>query len=181
MQRPVGTLDQQAVVDAIWRTEGLVVLAWSLGWLKLPPYDELAVPADVGEALGTSDPARATTMLDEAALVSRTEIDALYEHLLAFHWRVRNYRLRPVAMDFVEFSQNCWFGSFDISKFRIIDGDLAIGDKSICDASQEQLSVLRKHCPRATSGDQLAARPFANLFRDGHGNLKNPRLPQRPL
>jgi len=40
-------------------------------------------------------------------------------------------------MDFVEFSRNCWFGSFDIQQFRVIDGDLAIGQSAIIDASEE--------------------------------------------
>jgi hypothetical protein len=141
LQRPVGTLDDQAVINAVWRIEGLIVLAWSLGWLDLPAYDELVVPTAVADALILVDDDQAKEMIARATLRTREEIAALNEHLLAFHWRMRNYRLRPTAMDFVAFSQNCWFGSFDISKFRVLDGDLAIGANPIGKASPDELSI----------------------------------------
>ena len=41
LQRVVKKLDQQSVIDAVWRLEGLGVLAWFLGLYELPAYDEL--------------------------------------------------------------------------------------------------------------------------------------------
>ena len=44
-----------------------------------------------------------------------------------------------MAIDFVDFSRNCWFGTFDIERFRVVDGDLAIGERSISDAPDDEL------------------------------------------
>ncbi len=117
------------------------MLAWALGWMELPPYDELADPPTQFDALSLHDAARAQELIDRATLLSSEEIEALNEHLLAFHWRMVNFRLRPEAMDFVEFSKNCWFGSFDIDKFRVRDGDLVIGSKPIHRADHQTLSI----------------------------------------
>lgn len=42
-------------------------------------------------------------------------------------------------MDFVEFSRNCWIGTFDITNFRVINRDLAIGDQAIADATSDEV------------------------------------------
>lgn len=59
------------------------------------------------------------------------------DHLFAFHWRMRDFLIRPQKMDFVEFSRNCWFGSFDLSKFQVVKGDLALGGVRIDKAGPE--------------------------------------------
>src|SRR4029077_8937359 len=41
LQQSVGNLDQQATVDAVWRLEGLGVLAWALNQFEVPAYDAL--------------------------------------------------------------------------------------------------------------------------------------------
>lgn len=64
----------------------------------------------------------------------------MQKHLLAFHWRLRDFSVRPAAMDFVQFSRDCWFGGFDIAQFRVIGNDLALGDQAISEASQEDVS-----------------------------------------
>ena len=43
-------------------------------------------------------------------------------------------------MDFVAFSKDCSFGSFDISRFCVINDDLAIGEVAIVDADPDDLS-----------------------------------------
>lgn len=140
IQRPVGTLDERGLIDSMWRVEGLAVLAWALGWHELPPYDQLVDVNTLFPAVGLRDPERASELLSSATLRDEEERSAMLEHLLFFHWRVRNYSLRPEPMDFVEFSQNCWWGSFDISRFRVIDNDLALGENSIHNASDDDRS-----------------------------------------
>jgi hypothetical protein len=138
IQRKVGTLDQQAIVNATWRLEGLGVLLWALGYCELPPYDQLFVPAELFEAVRLYD-GEAGEIVRAAQLRSEIEIDAMAEHLLMFHWRMRNFSLRPESMDFVEFSRNCWIGTFDITNFRVINRDLAIGDQAIADATSDEV------------------------------------------
>jgi hypothetical protein len=40
IRAPVGCLEQQDIIDAMWRGEAIVVLAWSLTCAGLPRYDE---------------------------------------------------------------------------------------------------------------------------------------------
>jgi hypothetical protein len=64
-------------------------------------------------------------------------------HLLMLHWRLRDFlHLRPQRMDFAAFSKECWFGSFDIGAFRLIDNDLAIGAAPIDEAGPDELSKV---------------------------------------
>jgi hypothetical protein len=142
IQRPIGTLDLQSVLNATWRLEGLGVLLWALGRCELPPYDQLVEPADLYAAVRLFDD-EAGQLAHEAQLRSEEELQEMAEHLLMFHWRMRDFSLRPQATDFVELSQGCWFGTFDITKFRIVDRDLAIGEQAIADAPPDE--VQRVH------------------------------------
>jgi hypothetical protein len=150
LQRPVGTLDQRAFFDSMWRVEGLAVLAWALRLHHLPPYDELVVRPELYELIGLFDSDAGKQLLAAPNLRSPEDLASMQEHLLAFHWRVRDFSLRPQAMDFVEFSRNCWFGSFDIELFRVLDGDLAIGQSAISKAPEEaiqraQSTAMERH------------------------------------
>jgi hypothetical protein len=143
LQRPVGTLDKQAMLNAMWRVEGLGVLAWALQLYELPPYDQLVAPPDLYDALGLLSSERGASLLASPELRSQDELDEMNAHLLAFHWRMRDFSIRPQPMDFVAFSKNCWFGEFDVSRFRLIGGDLAIGDAAIADARQEAVQTAQ--------------------------------------
>jgi hypothetical protein len=140
LQRPIGTLDQRALIDSMWRLESLVVLSWALQLHPLPQYDELVDPSELLRAVGVFDAEKCRRLLASATLREEKELHEMNDHLLAFHWRVRDYSLRAQPMDFVTFSRNCWFGSFDISKFEVKDGDLAIGGQPISKASDEARS-----------------------------------------
>ena len=139
IQRPVGSLEQQDFINAMWRVEGLVVLAWALQIFDVPPYDELVAPVELYTAVGIFDADAGKQLLENAKLRSDDELQSMLEHLLAFHWRIRDFSLRPESMDFVAFSKDCWFGSFDISKFRVINDDMAIGEVAIVDADPDEL------------------------------------------
>ena len=143
LQRPVGTLDERSLLDSMWRVEGLAVLAWALGLHPLPRYDELVVPPKLYESIGLFDAEAGTQLLAMADLRSPKQLRSMQEHLLAFHWRMRDFSLRPQAMDFVQFSRDCWFGGFDIKQFRVIDGDLAIGESAISRAPKEAIQRAR--------------------------------------
>lgn len=140
LQRPVGSLEQQDFVNAMWRVEGLVVLAWALNLFEVPVYDELVVPFELYDAIGMFDVEAGQKLLKDASLRPEKDRDAMLEHLLAYHWRVRDFSIRAESMDFVKFSSDCWFGSFDISRFRTIDNDLAIGEVAISEADPDDVS-----------------------------------------
>lgn len=137
LQRPVGRLDRQQQIDATWRLEGLVVLAWALGKFDLPPHDELVDPNDLARSVGFLDDEAGRALLASAELRPEAEIDAVAKRLLGIHWRLRDFTLRPQAMDFAAFSRECWFGSFDLGDTRLIDDDLALGDVAVVDADDQ--------------------------------------------
>ena len=43
--------DEQALVNAVWRIEGLAVLAWALGLADMPRYDQLVTPMELWKNL----------------------------------------------------------------------------------------------------------------------------------
>jgi hypothetical protein len=152
LQRPVGSLDIQDAVNAVWRLEGLAVLLWALGQYELPPYDQLVTPRDLFEVthLGDADEARKLTA--EAKLRSPEELSAFQTHALMVHWRLRDFSVRPTAMDFVAFSKKSWIGQFDLSGFKIVNNDMALGDKAIAEAD----AGIRGTCQSTASERHLA-------------------------
>lgn len=137
LQRPPGTLDERAKIDATWRLEGLVVLAWALGRFELPPYDQLVNPQALIRSLGFSKEEPARELLANPSLRAPDELEAFRKQMLGLHWRLRDYTLRPQAMDFRAFARNCWFGELDLTPFRLIGNDLALGEHAINDAPQD--------------------------------------------
>ena len=120
-----GTLVEQQFVDAMWRIEGLSILAWALNKATLPRYDALADIDSVWGCLGFLKVEESRELLSSAELRSAGELDAYRKQILGFHWRLRDFVVNPRAMDFRAFAANCWFGSFDVSIFELVDGDLA--------------------------------------------------------
>jgi hypothetical protein len=142
LQRPVGNIEQQDHLNAMWRVEGLAVLAWAIRRHELPPDDELVVPADLYQAMGIFDARTGHELLASAELRPADELSAMQTHLLMLHWRMRDYSIRPQPMDFVAFSKSCWIGSFDVGGFQIVKNDLAIGGAAINDADDDQRSMV---------------------------------------
>jgi hypothetical protein len=123
---PLGEMDAQAHIDAMWRSEGLGVLAWALGLYELPPHD---APMDVDalwSSLGLLETYKARGLLADPDLRPREEIEALRDRLFALHWRLRDYTLRPARMNFAEFARTCSFGPLDIAGLPLAEGELAI-------------------------------------------------------
>ena len=80
LQRPVGSLDERATINAVWRFEGLAVLLWAMQRYELPPYDQLAVPDDLFQATGHFDVAAAREIMGAAHLRSREDLQAYQTH-----------------------------------------------------------------------------------------------------
>ena len=83
-----------------------------------------------------------------AQLQPPDKLHAYRNHATMAHWRFRNFRLRPVPVDFVAFSKKCWIGTFDITRFRISDNDVMVGEDVISAADPEEvdkcLSIARE-------------------------------------
>jgi len=134
LQRPYGTLDSQAKINAVWRLEGVGVLLWALGLYQLPPYDQLVDPGDLFARVEIFDADATRVMIANARLRCSEELMAYQKHATMTHWRLRSFSLRPTHCDFVAASRGCWIGTFDIARFRIAKGDMMIGEREISKA-----------------------------------------------
>ncbi len=136
---PVGELDDQAMVDSTWRFEGLGVLCWALGLFDLPRYDTMIDVDELMAATGFLDPARGRAVLEKPRLRPGEELNEKANQILAFHWRMRDFSLRPVAMDFLEFGETCWFGPISTDWAETVERDLALDGLPISMASEDTI------------------------------------------
>ncbi len=143
LQRPLGKLNAQDQVNACWRLESLVVLAWSLGLFEIPPHDELVDTNSLWNSLSVFDAEEAEDLLSNPTLRPRSEIETLQKRLFALHWRLRNYHLHPAVIDFTEYAKTCWFGPLDISGFPLVGGDLALRGERIDKAPRDAFSTAQ--------------------------------------
>lgn len=141
LHAPLGTLDLQRNLDAVWRLEGLAVLAWALGRYELPPYDELVVPMDLLKAVGFRDEAPAKSLLAHPTLRPPEELEKFRKQCLGVHWRLREFSVRPKPVDFVKFARECWFAPMPLDGVRLVEGDLALGDAPVSKAPPERFGA----------------------------------------
>jgi hypothetical protein len=139
--RPSGMQEEMLRVE--WTVEAAAVLAWGLGKLELPAYDKQASVGDVARAIGFLSPQAANAFITQAALRSPAEILRLSTQLLAIHWRLREQRVRPGRRNFQAESQNAWYGRMPRTGVRFINGDLAVGECAIDDATDIATSTLQ--------------------------------------
>jgi hypothetical protein len=135
---PVGHLTQQQGVDAGWRCEGLVVLAWALGSHDLPAHDESVHPEEVADILGFLD--AAPSALGMPTLRPQSELQRCSDLFLALHWRLREFSLSRKPIDFVSSARTAWFGPLDIGELRLVEGDLAVGYLPVSAAPEAEFS-----------------------------------------
>jgi hypothetical protein len=184
----VGQADEQVFLNAIWRAEGLGVLAWALGRFELPAYDRLVEADAAQQAVGFLEPDRDRDLRKVAALRPDSEIARLSSHVTVVSWRIRQFRIdparaaasvafqvggpRPVpvagssamqqntgpgigtVMDFAGYLRaHPRFQEYWLTGLRLVDGDLAIGSKSIAAADPGDV----KTCASIAVERQIAA------------------------
>lgn len=133
-----GTLPRQTAVNAGWRSEALVVLAWALGRAEIPPHDQQADPSVIASSLGflVHD-----TVLAAPTLRAPHELEQYRDIAFTVHWRLRDFSLRPSAMDFARFCETAWFGPLSLDGVKLVEGDLSVNGQAI--ARGEQSAVAR--------------------------------------
>jgi hypothetical protein len=140
----LGSLHRQQVVDATCRSEGVAVLAWSLGLAELPPPDEQADMELLAAALGftpLAPPDDPAAPAPTPALRPGDELERAERRLVAIHWRVRELQVSPGPVDFVRFSQEAWFGDFDLFGIPVAERDLAVGGEPISRADDALVRI----------------------------------------
>ncbi len=122
---PLGQLAERDAIQAGWLSEGMVVLAWALGYASLPPVHEPCEPSDIANAMGFLDD-RENTPLARPRLRSTSEIEQKANTYLTLHWRLVEQDDHPGRMDFVSYVAKCDWAALRIDELEILDGDLAI-------------------------------------------------------
>jgi hypothetical protein len=147
LEAPLGALTPQQGINASWRAEGLVVLAWALGRSPLPAYDDQCDGGEVAATLGFLDEASAS-VLAAPVLRPAEELAALCETLFSLHWRLRQFSLDGRAMDFADFARKAWFGPLSLEGLRLNELDLELGSLPLARAPEPQrrtaLSIARE-------------------------------------
>jgi hypothetical protein len=140
-----GKLDHQTAVNCMWRLEGLGVLLWALKRYDLPRYETLVNIDDVWTAAGfLRDPAAPGGILVKPRLRPASELETFRTQMLGYHWRLRDFEhVKQEPMDFKAFAADCWFGSFDVRPFDLIDNDLALQGVRIDKADPDVFSTVR--------------------------------------
>ncbi len=139
IEAPLGSVDRRATTDAVWRGEGAQVLLWALGARELPAHDEQEHPYDVARAVGVLS--EGTPKLYESLSLRAPEsLDWMRRRLLGVHWRLTENRVNArTSVDFRRFSEENWFGGFDIEDIGLLEGDLAIGDAPVTRADPSRV------------------------------------------
>lgn len=138
---PLGTVDQRAITNGVWRAEGAQVLLWALGARELPAHDEQEHPYDVARAVGVlgEGPPK---LYENLSLRAPESLDWMRRRLLGLHWRLTENRVNPSAsVDFREFSEENWFGGFDLEGIGLVEGDLAVGDAPVTQADPSRIAL----------------------------------------
>jgi hypothetical protein len=149
---PVDVLAPQQTIDAVWRGEGLLVLAWCLGRGELEPYDEPCDSGEVASRLGWMQEG-SKTVLQNPVLRPRAEIEAWANTYLTLHWRHRQHQLdlsqhSPRRIDLAKYVAQAKWGPLTVANITLVDGDLGIGGKPIDLATEDEfdrtLSIVRE-------------------------------------
>jgi hypothetical protein len=126
---PIGEIPPRDKINAMWRSEGLVVLSWALYHSEIPQFDTQCDPKSVTDSLGLLSP-KTSIVLANPVVRDHDEILAVFRKLLAVHWRLRELGLNPGPIRLSDLRGE-WFELFDYSNVELIDDDLAIGGISI--------------------------------------------------
>ena len=81
------------------------------------------------------------------------EIVEINHQMLAYHWRLREFELRPETMDFLAFGETCWFGPLDMSWANLDGNELALNSTALHQASPDTVST----CASIASERHLAS------------------------
>lgn len=140
IQADIGEVSEQDIINGTWRTEGLVVLAWALGRFEVPRHDEMAHPREVVDSLLFLEE-NAPEEAEQWQLRSEDELERFAELQLALHWRMRDFSIRPEAMNFREFPKTAWFGNIDLSPIPMAGDDLEVDGVPIAEAPGEMIQL----------------------------------------
>jgi len=122
--QPLGKLDRKNAINATWKSEGLVVLAWALRFGELPSFCVQCDPPRVANEVGLLAPVQ-ETCLDTPRLRDADEIEAWTDYYLTLHWRLRLLESHPGQMDFVDCVNRVMWGPVTLEGFDLVENDIS--------------------------------------------------------
>jgi hypothetical protein len=144
---PLGRLERKTQLNELWKSEGMVVLAWALSCATIPPFHHQCEPSDVANDMGFLGDRRSTA-LNSPRLRDSAEIESWADTYLTLHWRLRQFSAMPVPIDFVSYVSACTWGPLRLNELEIQQNDLAINrvriDKVEPDILRQTLSIVQE-------------------------------------
>lgn len=104
---PFGQLSDRDQINASWRSESVVVMAWALGQCDLPGFAEQCDPAETANCLGFLQPIELTAS-NAPKLRSRDVLQEYNEFIYNVHWRIRHFSFERKAHDFESLANKAW-------------------------------------------------------------------------
>ena len=132
LSTPLGSLSPRDALNAGWRSEGLVILAWALGNAALPPIHQQCSPSDVANTLGFLGPPE-----EMISVAPELRADEELEHwtatYLTAHWRLRQQQVKPGVVDLEAVVAESDWAPLTLTELEVVDGDLALDGSPIVD------------------------------------------------
>lgn len=98
VNQKIGTWKQKNWINAIWRAESAVCLAWALSKVEIPPYDTVVELGELAQAIPLlNTPKLVCAFLEESELRDFDEIEYAREIAEAWNWRSRTHGLSQGA------------------------------------------------------------------------------------
>jgi hypothetical protein len=136
---PEGELPERAIIDSVWCIEGGAMLAWALELAPWPAYDAQIDVDDLLAAVGFLDVSQCRKALAKPCLRAQPELTRCSAQMLAYHWRMVDFRVRPEHKNFGEIS--IFGGPFDLTWATIANGDLALRGAALAAADSQLVST----------------------------------------
>jgi uncharacterized protein DUF4272 len=135
----IGSLDEQSMIDAVWRSEGAVALGWGLGVCDLPPHDEVCAPNALHQALGLMQ--ELPSVLRGPALRPTQALSRIEACLGAVYARLEHFSLRPGPAQLAAFVANREEAEEILADIDLIEGDLPVDGLPLHRAEPEAVAV----------------------------------------
>lgn len=138
---PFGSLADRDRINASWLSEAVTVLAWSLGRIEMPGFNEQCDPANAANSLGFLQPT-ASTVLTRPQLRPSEDLKEYNEFIYNLHWRVRDFSLNKRSYDFESLARKAWGEPILRHGLVIEERDLCVGGVPISRAAEGDWRTL---------------------------------------
>jgi uncharacterized protein DUF4272 len=138
LQAPFGSLSARECAGTSWLSEGMAVLAWSVGLFDLPAPNQKCHPGPPAINLGMFQPGT-KDRLATAVLRNADEIEMKSLTYLALNWRIGHFVTNPAEkMDLASKLKDPASPHLLVDEVELIDGDLAIDGLPLAQVPHER-------------------------------------------